>query len=95
MTYKPSGAESAPPGRQPKTPSGTAFLKAKKAARDAAQRSKSIAVEEAERAYTDRLLQSPAKPAGARTFRPVRRLRRCSMRRSSFQRPVEHGSRPR
>ena len=52
MTYKPTGAESAPPGRQPKTPSGTAFLKAKKAARDAAQRSKSIAVEEAERAYT-------------------------------------------
>jgi hypothetical protein len=52
ITYRPTGAESASPGRQPRASSGTAFLKAKKAARDSAQRSKSIAVEEAERAYT-------------------------------------------
>lgn len=51
ITYQPS-AEPAALGRQPKPPSGTAFLKAKKAARDSVERSKSIAIEEAEHAYT-------------------------------------------
>jgi len=50
ITYQPSAPSR--PGRQAKSASGTAFLEAKKAARDAAQRSIGTATEEAEAAYT-------------------------------------------
>ena len=50
ITYQPSPPSR--PARQPRSSSGTAFLTAKKAARDGARRSAGIAAKDAERAYT-------------------------------------------
>jgi hypothetical protein len=68
ITYRPS-TPSRPPARQTKSSSGTAFLKAKKAARDVARRSSGTAVEEAERAYTT--LAAIARDARRRSDAPV------------------------
>jgi len=68
ITYRPTTA-SRPPARQAKSSSGTAFLKAKKAAREVARRSAGTAVEEAERAYTT--LAAIARDARRRSDAPV------------------------
>ena len=68
ITYQPT-ASSRPAGRQTKSASGTAFLKAKKAARDEAKHAIGTAAEQAEAAYTT--LAAMAREARRRQDKPA------------------------
>lgn len=67
ITYRPPSASR--PARQPRSFSGTAFLTAKKAARDVARQSVGAAAEDAERAYT--MLAAMARAARRRQEAPL------------------------